>query len=970
MKAERWAQIDRLMDEALERLPGERAAFLAQACAGDDELRREIESLLAAHAKAGTFLGAPALEVAAKKLADEKSPSLLGRTVGPYQIISLLGVGGMGEVYLARDERLERKLALKLLPRQFMHDPERVRRFEREARAASSTNHPNIITIYEIGHLDNLHFIATEYVDGQTLRRLIGRGPAEMKEALEITIQIAGALAAAHEAGAIHRDIKPENVMVRRDGYVKVLDFGLVKLTEPRSGRAVVTDPKDPARTNPGVVLGTVSYMSPEQALGREVDSRTDIFSLGVVFYELVTGVLPFKGDSTASLLDAIVHHAPLPVASVNPQLPLELERIISRALEKDRDLRYQTANDLGAELKLLQREFDSSPARGVSAASQRARAMTRMQDWRIKAMLALVVIAVAVATWAVLSKRSSGVKEAPSPWSSALNNQITDQPGQEIFPSLAPDGKSIVYARREKNQWDIYWQRIGGGNPQNLTEGQPGNDTHPAFSPDGERIAFRSDRNGGGIFVMGATGESVRRLSDVGQYYHPAWSPSGKELLYTEENVVGPSDRGMSLRRLWLVNITTLDKKVVSTDDIAQPQWSPNGHRLAFWNTTKGGQRDLWTMPAPGRDGEKVRVTDDEATDWNPVWSPDGQYLYFASDRNGGMRLWRIAIDEQSGRVLGAPELVPTPSAYSQHISLSRDGKRLAFAKTETRNDIRRLAFDPVRGQVTGQPSPVLQTSKPLINPQVSPDGTWVAYSVGDGNREDVYITQSDGLGKPRQLTDDSSKKRGTRWSPDSQHIAFYSDRSGAWELWTINVDGSNLRQITSVGGTEIASAFYPTWAPDGKHIVFTSRQGLPFMIEVPNPGSQATPQALLPSANPSPSFWTRDWSPDGHMLAGGWREAADKPGRLAILDLMTRQFNLFPNFGAGYMTWLNDNRRMIFHDESRIMLIDTQTKKSYEVYSDLPRKIAHYSIPRDNRWLYFYLETAEADIWVLSQK
>jgi Tol biopolymer transport system component len=965
MKPERWAQIDRLMDEALALAPAEREAFLNEACAGDDELRREVASLLAAHLEAEGFLGTPALEVAAKNLAGEKSSSLLGRTIGPYQIISLLGVGGMGEVYLARDERLERKLAIKFLPRHFMHDPERVRRFAREARAASATNHPNIITIYEIGQADNLHFIATEYVDGETLRHLIGGGPATLKEALGIAIQISGALAAAHQAGVIHRDIKPENVMVRHDGYAKVLDFGLVKLTEPRSGRRVTTDPKDPARTNPGVVLGTVSYMSPEQALGREVDSRTDIFSLGVVLYELVTGGLPFKGDSTATLLDAIVHHAPLAATSVNPQLPLELERIINRALEKDRELRYQTANDLGAELKLLQRELDSSPSRGVST-SQRRLPVPRIHGWAFKAILALAALMVAVTVWLALSRRSAPPKQPPSPWNTAFSTHITDYPGQEMFPSLAPDGKSIVYARREKNQWDIYWQRIGGGNPRNLTEGQSGNDTHPAFSPDGERIAFRSDRDGGGIFIMGATGELVRRVSEVGLYYHPAWSPDGKEVIYTEESITNPLDRVLRPRRLTAVNITTLARRVISTEDIAQPQWSPGGYRIAYWSTTRGGQRDIWTIPAGG--GEPVHVTDDEATDWNPVWSPDGKYLYFASDRNGGMRLWRVAIDEVSGKGLGTPELVPTPSAYSQHISLSRDGQRLAFAQVTARYGIERHAFDPVRGIITGQPAPLVQSARALGNHHISPDGSLLAYSSVDGSREEIYVIKSDGTGQPRQLTDEASKKRAPRWSPDGKQIAFYCDRTGAWEIWTVNVDGSEWRQLTftGVGGT---AAFYPIWSPDGARLLYTTRNGRLFIIETANPGPQQVPQPVLPPSDPLPVFWARDWSPDGQKLAGGWRDAAGQPLYVIAFDLTTRQLERLVD-GGEQVAWLNDNRRLLFHQEGRIRLVDSQTKRIYDVLSNLPREISNCVLSPDNRALYYSTQTTEADIWVVSQK
>src|ERR1044072_3243830 len=348
MDAERWAKIDNLLDQAMERPPEGRADFLAAACAGDDQLRREVESRLEAHSHSKSFLSTPALDLTARLLASERQASMVGKRLGAYQVVSVLGVGGMGEVYLARDERLKRKLALKLLPRQFTQDKDRVRRFEREAHAASALNHPNIITIYDIGEMAGTYFIAAEYVEGQTLRQLIRQGPPRAKDTIYICSQVADALQAAHTAGLLHRDIKPENVIVRPDGYVKVLDFGLVKLKEPEQQSSL----SDPDRTNPGTVLGTVDYMPPEKAAGDEVDHRSDLVSLGVLMYELLTGVVPFKGDSTASVLDAILYHQPAPLAGIIEGPNVELERIVNRALEKDRDLRYQTASDFRAELR------------------------------------------------------------------------------------------------------------------------------------------------------------------------------------------------------------------------------------------------------------------------------------------------------------------------------------------------------------------------------------------------------------------------------------------------------------------------------------------------------------------------------------------------------------------------------------------------------------------------------------------
>jgi serine/threonine-protein kinase len=372
MKPERWQQIDDLLQSALARAPGERSAFLAQACGRDEPLRHEVESLIASHEHAGSLLDTPMSQIAAELLVKDQPGFVAGQKIGPYQIVDSLGAGGMGEVYLAEDPRLGRKIALKLLPGYFTKDANRLRRFEQEARAASSLNHPNIVTIYEIGEADGHHFIASEFIDGMTLRERIAAsriapdgGPftsteLKLSETLDLAVQIGEALAAAHAAGIVHRDIKPENIMVRHDAYVKVLDFGLAKLTE-RPSFAIDTEGATPAplKTNPGIVMGTVTYMSPEQARGLPVDARTDIWSLGVVLYEMVTGLVPFEGETATDVILSIVEREPSPLARYSKGVPAELDRIVSKALRKNREERYQTAKDLALDLKNLKQELE-----------------------------------------------------------------------------------------------------------------------------------------------------------------------------------------------------------------------------------------------------------------------------------------------------------------------------------------------------------------------------------------------------------------------------------------------------------------------------------------------------------------------------------------------------------------------------------------------------------------------------------
>ncbi len=425
MDANRWKKIKQVYDRALDLCGDEREGFLAEACAGDADLRREIESLLAAHEDAGSFLQSPAVEVAAREIvADEvtspvtaklpAAPQLIGRELANYKIISLLGRGGMGEVYLAEDKRLHRKVALKLLPARFTNDADRVRRFEREAWAVSSLNHPNIVTIFEIGQAGGLWFMATEFIEGQTLRQRLSAGePMLLREVIRVSTQIADALAAAHETGVVHRDIKPENVMLRHDGYIKVLDFGLAKVTE-----RLTTDDHAPAPlsslTTAGTVMGTVSYMSPEQARGQEVDGRTDIFSLGVVMYEMLAGRLPFEGATASDMIASILRSEPPPLAKHSPQTPAELEAIVMKALAKDLEARWPKIEALADKLRDISQELEfkarlaDSDKKQLSPVSAAPAKLHR----RAIGLAALVVLALLAALFAWQRKQPS---EQPS---------------------------------------------------------------------------------------------------------------------------------------------------------------------------------------------------------------------------------------------------------------------------------------------------------------------------------------------------------------------------------------------------------------------------------------------------------------------------------------------------------------------------------------------------------------------------
>jgi len=390
MKPERWQQIEKLFHSLLDLEPYKRAGFLAESCAGDESLREQIEALITAHDQAAGFIERPAFEVEARGVAADAETAesqlaiseLGGESISHYRIIVPLGSGGMGQVYLAQDMTLGRNVAVKVLPTDFTRDKDRVRRFQQEARAASALNHPNIITIHEIGQFDGRHFIATEFIDGETLRQRIAesqvhvagdkdtsRKTLKVHDILNIAIQTADALAAAHEAGVVHRDIKPENIMVRhRDGYVKVLDFGLAKLTDTASVDAEAPT-RNQIQTSAGMVMGTVSYMSPEQVRGEQVDSRTDIWSLGVVLYEMVAGCSPFGRSTSSEVIALILEREPEPLVRYAREVPSELERIVSKALTKEKEERYQTAKDLLIDLRRLQHRLEADAEMGRAAA-------------------------------------------------------------------------------------------------------------------------------------------------------------------------------------------------------------------------------------------------------------------------------------------------------------------------------------------------------------------------------------------------------------------------------------------------------------------------------------------------------------------------------------------------------------------------------------------------------------------------
>ena len=942
------AKIEEIYHAALEKSPSERDEFLKQTCGDDNELRREVESLLEFDEQAADFIETPPEDLAAALFEKGTNQNIIGKTLNHYRVLSPLGAGGMGEVYLAEDMKLGRKIALKLLPQQFSTDAERQKRFEQEARAVSALNHPNIITIYEIETAENVNFIATEFIDGQTLRERITEKSFSAEETVEIAIQITSALESAHLVGIIHRDIKPANIMIRRDGIVKVLDFGLAKLTM-QGGDSGSFETRE--QTAPNRVMGTINYMSPEQALGEKVDARTDIFSFGVVLYEMLSGASPFAGTSDAAIYNATINKNPPSLSESNREIPSELDQIISRAIEKNRDARYQTASDLNRDLQRLKQNSSTENPVNYSAKSSKTNFV------KILFPLAAVFLLAALAFGYF---RYFGKETNPPNVAQNFNFTQFTSGGDELYPSLSPDSKTVIFASRKSGNWDIYFQRIGGANAINLTENSPDTDYQAVYSPDGEQIAFHSERDGGGLFVMGATGENVRRVSDFG--FLPAWSPDGKEIAFCKTNFEDPSALYNSSGAIWVLNLASGEKREIFSQDSYQPGWSPNGERIAFWTVGDGGTRSIKTVSRTG--GEAVVVTDNSLLDWNPVWSPDGKYLYFSSNRGGSMNFWRVKIDEKSGVPQANPEPFTTPSTYSGYLAFSPNGKTFAYVQTVNSSNIVQAEFNPNTETIAAKTTDITQSGRIDRNPSVSPDGEWIAFDAIKDKQEDLFLMKPDGSNL-RQLTNDIDKDRAPRWSPDGKKLMFYSNRSGKYQTWTIKTDGSDLSQVNPTADFFSLLSF---WSPDNSKILQNISDKEAVIFETSKPISEQKPFQLPPVS--SPDYWLMvfDWSPDGGKLA--LLKIGKQTGLrgIVIYDFSSHKYRELADFGDSPV-WLNDNRRLIFFHKNKIFLCDTLTAKTKEIMSaPTTENLQGITISPDNRSIYFSLEKKTSSVWLAS--
>jgi eukaryotic-like serine/threonine-protein kinase len=941
MTAEDYRRAGLLFDQLRELPEEQRTAALDAACAGNPELRAQVLRLLDADrdAAGGAFLERRAIDDAARLLAPggPKLPAP-GTVIGNYCLGARIGAGGMGVVYEGQDLRLHRRVAIKILLLPFGGEQaDMVKRFQREARAASMLNHPNILSIFDADFDQGHYFIATEFVEGKTLGQIAAAGRVERKVLLDIAVQLCSALGAAHEAGIVHRDIKPDNVMVRPDGIVKVLDFGLAKLVESANR------PDPDLRTRTGIVAGTPQYMSPEQVLGNPVGPPCDIFSAGVLIYQLATGRRPFDGPTEGAIFTAIVGQAAARPSELGASIDHDLEALIMRALEKDPELRFQTANDMRSSLRLLLRGSQDSLA---IAAPQRAPIRTA-RGWQAAALGALGGMTLMGLLWWAL-----GASPLPLP---SRFERMTFGEGEAIYPNLSPDGKQLIYASSARGNWDIYLQRAGGSAAIDLTADSAADDTEPALSHDGSRIAFRSDRGEGGLFVMEATGENPRRIAARGHL--PAWSPDGKSVVYCDDAFIMPNDRGAPGSHLHVLDLAANTERELQTEDAVQPNWSPHGQRIAYWGIHGAGNREIFTVAAGG--GTPVQVTNDPAIDWNPVWAPSGRELYFISDRGGTMNLWCVRIDERTGKTSGRPEPVTTPAVYVRFLSWSADGTQFLYSQAQNRIRLFAIDFDKSRLETAGNPVPAGGDNN-IGNFGLSPDESKIVHDTVGDIHEDLWIVNVDGSGR-HKLTSDSFRNRLPRWSPQGDEILFISTRSGQYQEWLVHPDGSGLHQLTAAGST----ANTGVWIDGGRRIV-ASLFGFGLALVDPNAASPITEPQMLPGLERLNGFSYAFVSPPENGLMLG-HIAGNGENPLVLYSLAEEKLTRLGVRGTR-PAWIpgTNNRYFVFLRDDACYLYDRELKREKRLFSTGHNEMYFLQISASGRRIYFTETIRNADLWM----
>ena len=943
--SDRWQQIERLYHAVLEREQSQRAAYLRKACAGDEALRREVESLLAQEKRGDALLESPALEVAAKVMAkDQSQSSLVGQQLGSYKILSLLGAGGMGEVYQGRDTKLGRDVAIKVLPAAFIHDAERLTRFQREARMLASLSNPNIATIHGIEQSDGVHYLVMELVPGQTMAERISSGALKIEEALKIAAQMAEALEAAHEKGVIHRDLKPANVKVTPAGRVKVLDFGLAKAFAGDAGLDLSNAPTLTAMgTEEGRILGTPAYMSPEQARGRAVDKRTDIWAFGCVLYELLTGKQAFRGETVSDTIAAVLERGPdwqaLPITT-----PAKIRELVRRCLHKDTQHRLRDIGDARIEIE----EALASPATAEpSAPSKGIRALGRRALVASGSALLLVAVITGIAVWKL--KPSSAPPPQP-----VTRTVITLPPGQELAglesgPAVAisPDGTHLAYVARQNGNQQLYLRPMDSEEAKPIpgTEGA----VNPFFSPDGQWVGFSA---GGNLKKVPVSGGAALTLAIVALPRGASWGSQGIIAFAptTDGALQQVSEAGGTPQLL-----TRLEKK-----DNSQrwPEFLPGGKAILFaasattssWVNAQVGVQSLGT-------GERLNLIQGGT---NPRYAPSGHLVYA---QGGG--LTAVLFDPQRFAVKGPPVpvvervLQSTVSGVAQY-NFSSTGS-LVYIPGGVESAQSRLVWVGRNG-----------TAQPLAAPvrayrglRLSPDGSRVAVSIQEQESQTwLYDFSRETL---TRLTFEGSANYNPVWTPDGKRIAFNSNKEGPVNLFWQLADGSGGLERLTTGEYNQAPM---SWSPDGQVLAFievnpTTGRDI-WMLRMGD--RKAQPFLRTPATESAPRF-----SPNGRWLA----YVSNESGRFEIY------VQPYPGPGEKWQisteggtepVWNPNGRELFFRNGDKMMAADVTTQLSFSAgkprmlfegqFEPAPATFPNYDVsPDGQRFLMLKLvEQAEA--------
>jgi serine/threonine protein kinase len=965
MKPERWQQLDELFHSALQRAPAERAEFLDEACAGDESLRKHIEALLAAHVEAGSFMENPALQFEARSLAMDQPESAVGKTIGHYKIISSIGVGGMGEVYLAQDMQLGRKVALKLLPAEFTEDTDRVRRFQQEARAASALNHPNIITIHEIGQAEERHFIATEFIDGETLRQRMVKG-IQYGEVLSVGMQVADALAAAHAKGIVHRDIKPENIILvadtylqQKESFVKVLDFGIAKLTEQKAGVHADATTRVLLNTHEGSVIGTASYMSPEQARGDIVDPRTDIWSLGIVLYEMLTNNVPFGGDTAQDVVASILKEEPLPLPG---DVPDRLIWIVEKALRKNRDERYQTAREMFSDLRNLHAHenepglrterakgpdsISSGQTRGdiiekrATLTSEKANRTTSSAEYffsevkRHSGVAIILVIALVIAVGGILfglykftgrnESRTIDQNQAKSalPFQRMKLSRLTST-GKATLAVISPDGKYVVHVLDDGKQQSLWMRQVSTSSNVQIMAPADVSYFGLNFSPGGDYLYYVAwdKKTPFSLFQMPALGGAAKRLiTDIDSVV--TFSPDGKQFAFLRGY---PSQGELALL---VANADGTSERKVATseipggDSIGDPAWSPDGKVIAYpaESTHSNGKTILEVQVA---DGSARPISSQQ---WWQVerlaWLRDGSGIVFTAREGVGSpsQIWYLSYPG------GQAHRITNDLNDYRGVSLTADSAVLSTVKSEQVSNIWIVPNDDTHraSQTT------FSKLDGVEGISWTPDGR-VVYASEASGKLDLWIMEANGTGQ-KQLTADAGNNRRPSVSTDGGYVVFISDRTGINHVWRIDIDGSNPRQLTNAEGE-----WDPKCSPTGQWVIYLSGSGRASLWKVSVDGGDAIQIVDKTSAGVA-------ISPDGKWIASAHFEPSAIKTAIypieggepyKILDFFSFVFSV-------YVRWTPDGRALAYLDENSSNIF------SRTIDGGQPRQLTDFSSDR----------------------